>query len=117
MSSSIAIPKRKTKAPERSNAGSVGTSSAAGSFQQEAYGSFELPRPQARRPSLMCMSSPLLLVLGGWSHVRSAVELLSGGIDKRDKAGIRQVLTYEQRRRFLRPSTRLSMSAMRTSLG
>ncbi|KZM25333.1 uncharacterized protein EKO05_0000513 [Ascochyta rabiei] len=59
MSSSIAIPKRKSKALERATeSGSVGSSaSSPSSYQPSSYGSFEAPSPRqgskARRPSLM----------------------------------------------------------------
>ncbi|KAF2996459.1 hypothetical protein E8E13_004303 [Curvularia kusanoi] len=61
MSSSIAIPRRKNKQPERGPAESVGSSSSPHSFQQETFGSFEAKSPQSasklRRPSLMSAAS------------------------------------------------------------
>ena len=62
MSSSIAIPQRKTKQPSRQveSVGSSSSSSSPHSFQQSAFGSFEAKSPQAagklRRPSLMSAS-------------------------------------------------------------
>ncbi|KAF2625125.1 hypothetical protein BU25DRAFT_397672 [Macroventuria anomochaeta] len=60
MSSSIAIPKRKTKQLERASESVGSSASSPGSFQQSTYGSFEASSLQsgnkARRPSLMSAS-------------------------------------------------------------
>ena len=64
MSSSIAIPKRKSKQLERASelVGSESSSPSPSSYQPSTYGSFEASSPQqgsrVRRQSLMCMSCP-----------------------------------------------------------